>query len=106
MLGVPAQAPGSGREAGQAAPVLSGQDVVNPLGDRFAPLRGEELLLLGDIHHHLGDSVQRLFRVREPLAQESIAGTQPHMAGLQRQEGDEGVDQLFFHKAAVAKATV
>lgn len=82
------------------------QKIVNSLGNRFASLRREELFLLGDIHHHLGNFIQQLFCIQELLAQESIACTQPHVPVLQWQEGDEEVNQVFLHKTAVAKATV
>lgn len=84
----------------------SRQEIANSLGNRFAALRREELLLLGDIHHHLGNLVQGLFCVREPLAQESVACAQPHVVVLQGQEGDEEVNQVFLDKTAVAKASV
>lgn len=76
------------------------------MGNRLAALRREELLFLRDIHHHLGNLVQRRLCVDELLAQEGVACTQPHVAVLQRQEGDEEVNQIFFDKMAVAKATV
>lgn len=83
----------------------SGQHVTNSLGNGFAALGGEQLLLFGDIGHHLGNFIQSLFCVRELLAQESIASTQPHVTELQWQEGDKEINQLL-HKMAVAKSTV
>ena len=84
----------------------SRQEIADALGDRLAPLRGEALLLLGDVHHRPGDLVQCLLRVREPTAPEGVTSTQPDVTVLQWQEGDKEVDQVFLHKAAVAKATV
>lgn len=87
-------------------PSASRQEIVNSLGNRFASLRREDLFLLGDIHHHLGNFIQGLFGVQELPAQESIACAQPHVTILQGQEGDIQVNQVFLHKTAVAKATV
>lgn len=82
------------------------QEIFNPLGNRFASLRRKELFLLGNIHHHLGDFIQCRLRIRELLAQESIARAQPHVTVLQWQEGDKEVNQVFLDQMAVAKGTV
>lgn len=84
----------------------SRQEIVNSLGNGFASLGREDFFLLGDIDHHRGDLVQVLLCVRELLAQESVACTQPHVAVLQWQEGDKEVNQVVLHKTAVAKAAV
>lgn len=85
---------------------LSREEEVDSLGNGFAALGGEKLLLLGDIRHHLGDFIQGLFCVQEVLAQEGVPDTQPHMAVLQWQEGDKEVNKVFLHKTAGTKATV
>lgn len=84
----------------------SRQEVVNSLGNRFAPLGREEFFLLGNVGHHLGNFVQGLFCVEELLALESITCAQPHVTVLQWQEGDKEVNQVVLHQTAVAKATL
>lgn len=85
---------------------LSRQDKVDSLGNGFATLRGEKLLFLGDVCHHLGNFIQGLFCVWEILAQEGISDTQLHMAVLQWQEGDKEINKVFLQETAGAKAAV
>lgn len=84
----------------------SRQEEVDSLRNGFAALGREKPLLLRDIRHHLGDFIQGRLCVGEVLAQEGVPDTQPHMAVLQWQEGDEEVNKVFLHKTAGAEAAV